>query len=112
MRATTKERYMTVLRYMHEQTKPFSLLEIKQKAGAHSTMLSSCVRLGLIERKKGKYSWVGDVPTKTTANRVHANLRKTYEKPVERKVVQPIKRSPRRRVRTASILWGLIKFNY
>ena len=108
MRAQTKEKYMTVLRYMHEQNKPFSLLEIKQKAGAHSTMLSSCVKLGLIERKKGKYSWVGDVPTKTTANRVHANLRKTYEKPV----VQPIKRSPRRRVRTASILWGLIKFNY
>lgn len=109
MRATTKEKYMTVLRFMHEQNRPFSLLEIKQKAGAHSTMLSSCVRLGLIERKKGKYSWVGDVPTKTTANRVHASLRKTYEKPV-----QPIKRSstPRRRVRTASILWGLIKFNY
>jgi len=108
MRAQTKEKYMTVLRYMHEQNKPFSLLEIKQKAGAHSTMLSSCVKLGLIERKKGKYSWVGDVPTKTTANRVHANLRKTYDKPV----VQPVKRSPRRRVRTASILWGLIKFNY
>jgi hypothetical protein len=107
MRATTKEKYMTVLRFMHEQNRPFSLLEIKQKAGAHSTMLSSCVRLGLIERKKGKYSWVGDVPTKTTANRVHANLRKTYEKPV-----QPVKRSTRRRVRTASILWGLIKFNY
>ena len=107
MRATTKEKYMAVLRYMHEQNKPFSLLEIKQKAGAHSTMLSSCVRLGLIERKKGKYSWVGDVPTKTTANRVHANLRKTYERPV-----QQVKRSTRPRVRTASLLWGLIKFNY
>lgn len=108
MRAQTKERYMAVLRYMHEQKKPFSLLEIKRNAGAHSTMLSSCVRLGLIERKKGKYSWVGDVPTKTTANRVHANLRKTYDKPV----VQPVKRSTRRRVRTVNILWGLIKFNY
>ena len=105
MRATTKEKYMAVLRYMHEQNRPFSMQEVRQKAGAHSSMLSSCVKLGLVERRNGKYRWVGDVPTKTTANRVHSHVSSKIQK-------QPVKRSTRTRVRTASILWGLIKFNY
>lgn len=109
MRAKTKEKYMSVLRYMHEQKKPFSMIEIKKNANAHSAMLSSCVKIGLLERKNGKYIWVGDVPTKTTANRVHANLRKNYDRPVERKVVR---KAVRTKVRTVNILWGLIKFNY
>ena len=108
MRATTKEKYMTVLRYMHEQNRPFSMVEVRQKAGAHSSMLSSCVKLGLVERKNGKYRWVGDLPTRTTANRVHNHVSSKNRQ----QVVQPVKRSTRRRVRTASILWGLIKFNY
>jgi hypothetical protein len=110
MRAKTREKYMTVLRYMHEQNKPFSMTEVRQKAGGHSVMMSSCVKVGLVERQsKGGYKWVGDVPTKTTANRVYANVVKsTTRKPA------PIKRStaPRPELRTASFLWGLIKFNY
>jgi hypothetical protein len=112
MRAKTREKYMTVLRFMHEQNKPFSMTEVRQKAGGHSVMLSSCVKVGLVERQtKGRYKWVGDVPTKTTANRVYTNVMKsTTKQPVK----QPIKRStaPRPELRTASILWGLIKFNY
>ena len=109
MRAKTREKYMSVLRYMHEQNKPFSMTEVRQKAGGHSVMLSSCVKVGLVERqKKGRYKWVGDVPTKTTANRVYANVVKSVAKK------QTTKRSisPRPIVRTASLLWGLIKFNY
>jgi hypothetical protein len=111
MRATTREKYMTVLRYMHEQNRPFSMTEVRQKAGGHSVMLSSCVKIGLVERKaKGKYRWVGDVPTKTTANRVYANV-------VKSTTSQPVKQTPQRQInrqelRTAIILWGLIKFNY
>ena len=112
MRATTREKYMTVLRYMHEQSRPFSMTEVRQKAGGHSVMLSSCVKIGLVERKsKGKYRWVGDIPTKTTVNRVYANV-------VKSTTGQPVKPAPKRsinprpRVRTASLLWGLIKFNY
>jgi hypothetical protein len=112
MRATTRERYMTVLRYMHEQNRTFSMTEVRKNAGGHSVMLSSCVKVGLVERKgKGRYKWVGDVPTKTTANRVYANVVKSINR-------QPVKPAPKRqinpgpRVRTASLLWGLIKFNY
>jgi len=111
MRDTTRERYMTVLHYMHEQNRPFSMTEVRQKAGGHSVMLSSCVKVGLVEmQSKGRYKWVGDVPTKTTANRVYANV-------VKSTVKQPIKRSIKRSIRqpelrTASLLWGLIKFNY
>jgi hypothetical protein len=111
MRATTREKYMKVLRYMHEQNRPFSMTEVRQKAGGHSVMMSSCVKVGLVERQsKGGYKWVGDTPTKTTANRVYANVVKsTTKKPVrqnnKRSISKPI-------VRTASILWGLIKFNY
>lgn len=111
MRATTREKYMTVLRYMHEQNRPFSMTEVKQNAGGHSVMLSSCVKVGLVERKgKSRFEWVGDVPTRTTANRVYANVMKsTTRQPVK----QPIKRSiSRPEIRTASLLWGLIKFNY
>jgi hypothetical protein len=112
MRAKTREKYMNVLRYMHEQNRTFSMTEVRQKAGWHSVMLSSCVKVGLVERKgRGKYKWVGDVPTKTTANRVYANVVKsTTSQPVK----QTTKRSvnPRPRIRTASLLWGLIKFNY
>jgi hypothetical protein len=109
MRATTRERYMTVLRYMYEQNRTFSMTEVRKNAGGHSVMLSSCVKVGLVEMKgKGRYKWVGDVPTKTTANRVYANVVKsTTKKPA------PIKRSiSRPELRTASLLWGLIKFNY
>lgn len=108
MRATTKERYMAVLRYMHESDKPFSMTEVRQKAGGHSNMLSSCVKVGLVEMKsKGRYKWVGDVPTKTMANRVYNNVMKSIaRKPTAH---QPIKKPI---VRTVSILWGLIKFNY
>ena len=111
MRATTREKYMTVLRFMHEQNKPFSMTEVRQKAGGHSVMLSSCVKVGLVERQtKGRYKWVGDVPTKTTANRVYNNVMKSIAKQPTK---QPIKRSiSRPAVRTASLLWGLIKFNY
>ena len=111
MRATTRERYMTALRYMYESNKPFSMTEVREKAGGHSVILSSCVKIGLVERKsKGKYKWVGDVPTKTTANRVYANV-------VKSTTSQPIKKTPqrqinRRELRTAIILWGLFKFNY
>ena len=107
MRAKTREKYMTVLRYMHEQNRTFSMTEVRQKAGGHSVMLSSCVKVGLVERQtKGGYKWVGDIPTKTTANRVYANV-------VKSTVKQPIKRSiSRPELRTASLLWGLIKFNY
>ena len=111
MRAKTREKYMAVLRYMHEQNRTFSMTEVREKAGGHSVMLSSCVKIGLVERKsKGKYKWVGDVPTKTTANRVYANV-------VKSTTSQPIKQTTKRlisrpRVRTASLLWGLIKFNY
>lgn len=107
MRAKTREKYMTVLRYMYESNKPFSMTEVRQKAGGHSVMLSSCVKVGLVERQtKGRYKWVGDVPTKTTANRVYANVVKsTVRKPDKRSISRPA-------VRTASILWGLIKFNY
>ena len=108
MRAKTREKYMTVLRYMHEQNKPFSMTEVRQKAGGHSVMLSSCVKVGLVERQtKGRYKWVGDVPTKTTANRVYTNVMKSIaRKPtIKRSNSKPI-------VRTVSILWGLIKFNY
>jgi hypothetical protein len=108
MRAKTREKYMTVLRYMHEQNRPFSMTEVRQKAGGHSVMLSSCVKVGLVERQtKGRYKWVGDVPTRTTANRVYANVVKsTTKKPIKQRSIS------RPRVRTASLLWGLIKFNY
>lgn len=108
MRETTREKYMTVLRFMHEQNKPFSMTEVRQKAGGHSVMLSSCVKVGLVEmQSKGRYKWVGDVPTKTTANRVYANVMKSIaRKPTaHRSISRPV-------VRTASLLWGLIKFNY
>jgi hypothetical protein len=111
MRVKTREKYMTVLRYMHEQNRTFSMTEVRQNAGGHSVMLSSCVKVGLVERKgKGRYKWVGDVPTRTTANRVYANVVKSTTK-------KPIKQAPqrhinRRELRTAIILWGLIKFNY
>jgi len=109
MRARTREKYMTVLRYMHEQNRTFSMTEVKQKAGGHSVMLSSCVKVGLVEmQSKGRYKWVGDVPTKTTANRVYANVVKsTTRKPIKKRSI-----NPRPIVRTASLLWGLIKFNY
>ena len=109
MRAKTREKYMSVLRYMHEQNKPFSMTEVRQKAGGHSVMLSSCVKVGLVERQtKGRYKWVGDVPTKTTANRVYANVVKSVaKKPATKRSI-----SQRPIVRTASLLWGLIKFNY
>jgi hypothetical protein len=109
MRAKTREKYMTVLRYMHEQNRPFSMTEVRQKAGGHSVMLSSCVKVGLVEmQSKGRYKWVGDVPTKTTANRVYANVVKsTTRKPINKRSI-----NPRPIVRTASLLWGLIKFNY
>lgn len=109
MRATTRERYMTALRYMYESNRTFSMTEVRQNAGGHSIMLSSCVKIGLVERKgRGKYKWVGDVPTRTTANRVHANVTK-YRVPASKPIKKPISRPA---VRTASILWGLIKFNY
>ena len=108
MRAKTREKYMTVLRYMHEQNRPFSMTEVRQKAGGHSVMLSSCVKVGLVEmQSKGRYKWVGDVPTKTTANRVYNNVMKS----IARKPT--VKRSTSRpELRTVSLLWGLIKFNY
>lgn len=115
MRAKTREKYMTILRYMHEQNRPFSMTEVRQKAGGHSVMLSSCVKVGLVERQtKGRYKWVGDVPTKTTANRVYNNVMKSIaRKPTKQPTKQPVKRSiSRPELRTASILWGLIKFNY
>jgi hypothetical protein len=115
MRAKTREKYMTILRYMHEQNRPFSMTEVRQKAGGHSVMLSSCVKVGLVERQtKGRYKWVGDVPTKTTANRVYNNVMKSIAmKPTKQPTKQPVKRSiSRPELRTASILWGLIKFNY
>ena len=115
MRAKTREKYMTILRYMHEQNRPFSMTEVRQKAGGHSVMLSSCVKIGLVERQtKGRYKWVGDVPTKTTANRVYNNVMKSIaRKPTKQPTKQPVKRSINRpELRTASILWGLIKFNY
>jgi hypothetical protein len=111
MRATTREKYMTVLRYMHEQNRTFSMTEVRQKAGGHSVMLSSCVKVGLVEmQSKGRYKWVGDVPTRTTANRVYANVVKsTTKKPIKQTTKRSISRPS---VRTASLLWGLIKFNY
>ena len=111
MRVKTREKYMTVLRYMHEQNRTFSMTEVRQNAGGHSVMLSSCVKVGLVEmQSKGRYKWVGDVPTKTTANRVYANVVKsTARKPIKQTAKRSISRPS---VRTASLLWGLIKFNY
>lgn len=111
MRATTRERYMTALRYMYESNRTFSMTEVRQNAGGHSVMLSSCVKVGLVEmQSKGRYKWVGDVPTKTTANRVYNNVMKSIaRKPVK----QPIKRTIiRPNPRAVNLLWGLIKFNY
>ena len=108
MRDTTRERYTAILRFMHQQEKPFTLEEVKVKMNAHTQILSACKRLGLIEKTKPKYyRWVGDVPTRTTVNRVYLKINPSYQKPrVKRsKVIQP-------RVRTAILLWGLIKFNY
>lgn len=108
MRARTKERYMTALRYMYESNRTFSMTEVREKAGGHSNMLSSCVKIGLVEmQSKGRYKWVGDVPTKTTANRVYNNVMKSIaKKPTAHRSIS------RPKVRTASLLWGLIKFNY
>jgi hypothetical protein len=111
MRDTTRQRYTAILRFMHQQEKPFTLEEVKVKMNAHTQILTACKGLGLIEKTRPKYyRWVGDVPTKTTANRVYANVVKsTTKKPVR----QPVKRSiSRPELRTASLLWGLIKFNY
>ena len=111
MRVKTREKYMTVLRYMHEQNRTFSMTEVRQNAGGHSVMLSSCVKVGLVEmQSKGRYKWVGDIPTKTTANRVYANVVKsTARKPTKQTTKRSISRPE---LRTASLLWGLIKFNY
>ena len=110
MRPTTKEKYMTILRFMHEQDKPFTLEEVKVKTNAHTQIMSACKRLGLIEKTTSKYyKWVGDVPTGTTANRLHTKINPSYKKfkPAPKRSI-----NPRPRVRTASLLWGLIKFNY
>jgi hypothetical protein len=107
MRDTTRERYTAILRFMHQQEKPFTLEEVKVKMNAHTQILSACKRLGLIEKTTSKYyRWVGDVPTRTTVNRVYNKINPNYNTPVKRST------NPRPRVRTASLLWGLIKFNY
>jgi hypothetical protein len=107
MRDTTRERYTAILRFMHQQEKPFTLEEVKVKMNAHTQILTACKGLGLIEKTKPKYyRWVGDTPTKTTVNRVYTRINPNYKK-------QPVKRSiSRNKIRTASLLWGLIKFNY
>jgi hypothetical protein len=108
MRDTTRERYTAILRFMHQQENPFTLEEVKVKMNAHTQILSACKRLGLIEKTKPKYyRWVGDVPTRTTVNRVYLKINPSYQKPrVKRsKIIRP-------NVRAVNLLWGLIKFNY
>ncbi len=108
MRDTTRQRYTAILRFMHQQEKPFTLEEVKVKMNAHTQILTACKGLGLIEKARPKYyRWVGDVPTKTTVNRVYMKINPGYKKPQ----VQQSK-TTRPELRTASILWGLIKFNY
>jgi hypothetical protein len=108
MRDTTRERYTAILRFMHQQENPFTLEEVKVKMNAHTQILSACKRLGLIEKTKPKYyRWVGDVPTRTTVNRVYLKINPSYKKPapIKRTVIRP-------NVRAVNLLWGLIKFNY